>query len=70
MQVINVQQSSSIIPEAVVNIYQAVNAVTRIIRKTAENIERTTDLGFEVMNMTLEAQRVQLDQRRTMLTVN
>ena len=65
------QQSSSIVPEAVVNLYQAVNAVTRIIRKTAENIEHVSDLGFEVMNLSLEDQKNQLLQRQQqLLTIN
>jgi len=64
------QQSSSIVPEAVVNLYQAVNACTRIIRKTAENIEAVTDIGFEVMQLTLLDQKAQLLSRQQMLTIN
>lgn len=70
MKVVTQEQVSSIVPEAIVNLYQAVNACTRIVRKTAENIEQVTDLGFEVMQLTLKDQRAQLLARQKTLLVN
>lgn len=65
MTVITQQEASpSFIPEAVVNLYQAVNALTRVVRKTAENVEKITDVGFDVMELTLQAQRAQLLARQ------
>jgi hypothetical protein len=75
MTVITEQTASpSFIPEAVVNLYQAVNALTRVVRKTAENVEKITDVGFDVMELTLQAQRTQLLARQqqaiTTTTIN
>jgi hypothetical protein len=70
MNVINVQQSSSIIPEAITNVYQGLNAITRIFRKGCEGIEEVTDLGLLYTKDALILQHNELTEKRAALRIN
>jgi tRNA (Thr-GGU) A37 N-methylase len=69
MNVINVQQSSSIIPEAITNVYQGINAITRIFRKGCEGIEQVNDVALLYMKDAIDEQHKQLLNRRQELRI-
>ena len=58
--IVTAQKKATLLPEAVYELYQGVNALCRTFRKTAEGVEATVDGGIEITSLLLKQQRERL----------
>ena len=58
--IVATQKKTTLLPEAVNELYQGVNALCRTFRKTAEGVEATVDGGIEITSLLLKQQRERL----------
>ena len=58
--IVTAQKKTTLLPEAVNELYQGVNALCRTFRKTAEGVEATVDGGIEITSLLLKQQRERL----------
>lgn len=58
--IVTAPKKTTLLPEAVNELYQGVNALCRTFRKTAEGVEATVDGGIEITSLLLKQQRERL----------
>ena len=58
--IVATKNKATLLPEAVNELYQGINALCRTFRKTAEGVEATVDGGIEITSLLLKQHRERL----------